>query len=127
MQTKRKIKIPGPTHPITIKPTPGRVVVTLNGEAIADTRAALTLNEASYPPVQYIPRGDVNMSLLTRTHHSTYCPYKGDCAYYSVSTGGQRSENGVWTYEAPYEAVSEIKDYLAFYPEAVDAIEVRAK
>jgi uncharacterized protein (DUF427 family) len=124
MATKA-IKIPGPDHPITIEPNPLRVVVSLSGRVIADTRAALTLREATYPPVQYVPRKDVDMSLLERTSHTTYCPYKGDCAYYSIPLGGDRSLNAVWSYEAPYEAVEQIKDYLAFYPNRVDSIEER--
>ena len=124
MATKA-IKIPGPDHPITIEPNPARVVVSLGGRVIADTRAALTLREATYPPVQYVPRKDVDMSLLERTSHTTYCPYKGDCAYYSIPLGGDRSLNAVWSYEAPYEAVEQIKDYLAFYPNRVDSIEER--
>ncbi|MFC3107636.1 DUF427 domain-containing protein [Undibacterium arcticum] len=119
----KEIKIPGPDHPITIEPNPTRVVVSIAGRVIADTRAALTLREASYPAVQYIPRKDVDMSLLERTDHATYCPYKGECAYYSIPIGGERSENAVWTYEAPFAAVAEIKDHLAFYPDRVDAIE----
>ncbi|MFC6518538.1 DUF427 domain-containing protein [Undibacterium arcticum] len=115
--------MPGPDHPITIEPNPTRVVVSIAGRVIADTRAALTLREASYPAVQYIPRKDVDMSLLERTDHATYCPYKGECAYYSIPIGGERSENAVWTYEAPFAAVAEIKDHLAFYPDRVDAIE----
>jgi uncharacterized protein (DUF427 family) len=121
MQAK-SIKLPGPDHPITIKPNPARVTVSLAGRIIADTRTALTLREASYPEVQYIPRKDVDMSLLQRTDHATYCPYKGDCAYYSIPSGGKRSANAVWTYEAPYAAVAEIKDHLAFYPDRVDEI-----
>ena len=124
MATKT-VKIPGPEHPITIEPNPARVVVTLGGRVIADTRAALTLREATYPPVQYVPRKDVDLSLLERTSHATYCPYKGDCAYYSIPLGGDRSVNAVWTYEAPYEAVVRIKDHLAFYPNRVDSIEER--
>jgi uncharacterized protein (DUF427 family) len=124
METKT-IKIPGPDHPITIEPNPARVVVSLGGRVIADTRAAWTLREATYPPVQYVPRKDVDMSLLERTSHATYCPYKGDCAYYSIPLGGERSVNAVWTYEAPYEAVEQIKEHLAFYPNRVDSIEER--
>jgi uncharacterized protein (DUF427 family) len=119
----KPIKVPGPEHPITIERNPKRVVVSVAGRVIADTRDALTLREASYPPVQYIPRKDVEMTLLERTDHSTYCPYKGDCAYYSIPAGGDRSVNAVWTYEAPYEAVEAIKDHLAFYPDRVGAIE----
>ena len=121
----RSIKIPGPDHPITIQLNPSRVVVSVGNRVVADSRGALTLREASLPAVQYIPRKDVDMSLLQRTDHATYCPYKGDCAYYSIPSGGDRSVNAVWTYEAPYAAVAQIKDYLAFYPSRVDAIEVR--
>jgi uncharacterized protein (DUF427 family) len=88
---------------------------------------ALNLQEAGYPPVQYIPGNDVDMTQLQRTEHQAYCPYKGDCAYYSIPAGGERSVNAVWTYEGPYSAVSAIRDYLAFYPDRVDAIEVEGK
>jgi uncharacterized protein (DUF427 family) len=118
------INIPGPDHPITITPTKGRVTATVNGKRIADTCEALTLKEATYPPVQYIPRNDVDMAQLQRTTHQTYCPYKGECAYYSIPGGGERSVNAVWSYEAPYAAVSAIREYLAFYPDRVDAIEI---
>ena len=119
------IKIPGPDHPITIERNAHRIVVVVAGRIVADTRAALTLREASYPPVQYIPLKDVDTALLERTDHATYCPYKGDCAYYSIPLGGERSVNAVWTYEAPYGAVAAIKDHVAFYPDRVDAIEER--
>lgn len=122
---ERSIKIPGPDHPITIEPNPGRVVVTLGGRVIADTSEALTLREASYPPVQYIPRKDVDMAALTRSATTTYCPFKGEAAYFSIPAGGERSVDAIWTYEAPYDAVAEIKDHLAFYPDRIDAIEQR--
>ncbi|MGL4963792.1 MAG: DUF427 domain-containing protein [Inquilinus sp.] len=116
-------KIPGPDHPITVTPNPGRIVVTVAGKVVADSRNALTLREASYPPVQYIPRQDVDMAALQRTDHASYCPYKGDAAYYSI--GGGRAANAVWTYEAPYDAVAAIKDHVAFYPDRVDSITER--
>jgi uncharacterized protein (DUF427 family) len=118
----RAIKVPGPDHPISIEANPARVTVHVGGRVIADTRQALTLREASYPPVQYIPRRDVDMSALTRSSHSTYCPYKGDAAYYSIPVGGTRSINAVWTYETPFEAMVQIKEYVAFYPDRVDEI-----
>jgi len=120
----KPIKIPGPDHPITITPARERITVTVAGRRIADTREALTLKEAAYPPVHYIPRKDVDMTQLQRTSHQTYCPYKGECAYYSIPAGGERSVNAVWTYEAPYAAVSEIREYMAFYPERVDSIQI---
>ena len=120
--TERSIKIPGPDHPITVTPNPQRVVVRLNGKVIADTSNALTLQEANYPPVQYIPRQDLDMSLVQRTDHQSYCPYKGEASYFSIPAGGERSVNAIWTYEAPYAAVAEIKDHVAFYPDRVDSI-----
>jgi uncharacterized protein (DUF427 family) len=119
----KPMKIPGPDHPISIGRNPKRVVVSVAGRVIADTREALTLHEAHYPGVQYIPRKDVDMTVLERSAHATYCPYKGDCAYFSIPSGGERAINAVWTYEAPYDAVAEIKNHLAFYPDRVDAIE----
>jgi uncharacterized protein (DUF427 family) len=124
-QATRTVKIPGPDHPITIERNPSRVVVTLAGNVIADTRDALTLREASYPAVLYIPRKDVQMALLARTTHATYCPYKGDCAYFSIPAGGPRAVDAVWSYEQPYQAVEPIRNHLAFYPDRVDALESR--
>lgn len=123
----KPIKIPSPDHPITIEPNTSRVVVLVGGRIVADSTQALTLREAKYPAVQYIPRKDVDMSLLQRTDRATYCPYKGDCAYYSIPSGGERSTNAVWTYEAPYAAVAAIKDHLAFYPHRVDEIKEQGK
>lgn len=119
----RAIKIPGPDHPITVERNARRVVVKVAGRVVADTRDALTLKEAGYAAVQYIPRQDVDMTLLERTGHATYCPYKGECAYYSVPVGGERAVNAVWTYEHPYDAVALIKEHVAFYPDRVEAIE----
>jgi uncharacterized protein (DUF427 family) len=119
---EKPIKVPGPDHPISIGRNPGRVVVSVAGQVIADTRNALTLREADYPSVQYIPREDVDLSQLERSHHATHCPYKGDCNYYSVPSGGKKSVNAVWTYENPYPAVAQIKEHVAFYPDRVDDI-----
>jgi uncharacterized protein (DUF427 family) len=122
----RPEKIPGPDHPISIARNERRVVVKVAGQVVADTHAALRLQEASYPAVLYIPRADVDMSKLQRTEHTTYCPYKGDCSYYSIPLGGGRSINAVWSYEKPYASVSNIGQYLAFYPGRVDSLEESA-
>jgi uncharacterized protein (DUF427 family) len=114
------MKIPGPDHPITIEKTPARVRVLLRGQVLADTHDALTLREARYPAVQYIPRKDVDMVQLTRTTHETYCPFKGDCSCFSLPGSDERAANAVWSYEAPYEAVAAIKDHLAFYADRVE-------
>ncbi len=123
---ERTIKIPGPDHPITVTLNPNRVVVKLGNTVVADTNEALTLREASYPAVQYIPRKDVDMAILSRTETHTYCPYKGEASYFSIPAGGARSVDAIWTYETPYDSVAPIKDHLAFYPDRIDAIEERA-
>ena len=120
----KTVKIPNEGHPITIEHEGGRVRVLANGAVIADSRNALALHESDYPVVHYIPRSDVDMTLLTRTDNATYCPYKGDAGYYTIISSGDRGINAVWTYEQPYEAVASIKDHLAFYPDRVDAIEI---
>ena len=120
----KEIRIPGSDHPITISPFEGKVRVTVAGKIVAESTRALRLEEQGYSPVYYLPRSDADMSLLVRTAHYTYCPYKGDCSYYSIPIGGVRSEIAVWTYEKPHEAVAGIKHYLAFYPSRVDAINV---
>ena len=117
------MKEPGPDHPIAIAPNPHRIRVVLGGFIVAETTRALTLREATLPPVQYIPREDVNMDLLERTEHGTHCPYKGDASYFTVMAGGLVRENAVWSYEDPFPAVGTIAGHLAFYPNKVDAIE----
>lgn len=119
---EKQAKLPGPDHPISIELNRARVVVSVAGRVIADTRKALTLREAAYPPVQYIPIEDVDFSQLERTDHITYCPYKGDCNYYSVPAGGEKSVNAVWSYEDPFPAMELIRGHVAFYPERVDEI-----
>lgn len=119
---EKQIRIPGPDHPISIERNPARFVVSVAGRVVADTLNALTLREATYPPVEYIPREDVDFSQLERTDHATYCPYKGDCNYYSVPAGGKKSVNAVWTYEDPHPAAARIRGHVAFYPDRVDEI-----
>jgi uncharacterized protein (DUF427 family) len=120
--TEKTVKIPGPDHPITIEPASKRVVVRSGDKVIADTVHALFLREAKYPAVQYMPRNDVDMSALVRSETTSYCPYKGEASYFSIPSGGGRSVDAVWSYEAPHDAVAEIKDYLAFYPDRVVGI-----
>ncbi|WP_029109047.1 DUF427 domain-containing protein [Mycobacterium sp. URHD0025] len=111
--TERQVLQPSAAHPITITPTGRRVTVTVGGAIVAQTDAALTLQESTYPAVQYIPRADVVSETLTRSGTTTYCPYKGEANYYHV--GGV--EDAVWTYEQPYQAVADIAGHLAFYPD----------
>jgi uncharacterized protein (DUF427 family) len=118
------MKLPGPDHPISITTNPKRIRVSAGGVVIADSIAALTLKEASYPAVNYVPRKDANMALLARTERVTHCPYKGDASYFSIVAGEKTIENAIWTYETPFPAMAEIAGHLAFYPDRVTIEEV---
>ena len=118
------MKIPDASHPIGIAPATQRVRVMFAGHVVADSRRALALEETSYPVVHYIPRDDVDMTVLRRAHHTTVCPYKGQAVYYSIDAGGRLAENAIWSYEAPHAAVGEIAGCMAFYPQRVDSIEL---
>jgi uncharacterized protein (DUF427 family) len=114
----REIKIPGPDHPITVTPSTDHVVVRAGDRVIADTTKSLKLQESTYPAVHYVPIADVDESLLRRTETSTYCPFKGDASYYSI-TGADEITDAVWFYEEPYDSVAEIAGHVAFYPNRV--------
>ena len=117
------MKEPGPNHPIVITPHAGRVRITAAGQVLAETNLALSLREASYSPVLYIPRGDIHWDLLTRNAQVTRCPYKGEAHYFDLTAGATIRESIAWSYETPFPAVSRIRECLAFYPDRVDAIE----
>jgi uncharacterized protein (DUF427 family) len=112
-----------PDHPITITAAPHRVRVSFAGRVVADTTRALSLAEASYAPVMYIPREDVDFTILERSDHKTHCPYKGDASYYSIHADGRNARNAVWSYEQPLEAVAAIVGHMAFYRDRVDSLE----
>jgi len=113
------MKIPGPDHPITITPTRKRIRVSIGETVLADTTRALTLREATYPAVQYIPRADAVLAHMIRTDRVTHCPYKGDASYFSIKDGERTIDNAIWTYEKPFPAMAEIAGHLAFYPDKV--------
>lgn len=123
MTGTRTVRVPGPDHPITVTAWPGRVRVRAGGRLVADSCKAVVLKEADYPPVFYLPRADVAMGALARTSHTSWCPYKGEAAYFSIPATGARGENAVWSYEDPLPAMASICGRVAFYPDRVDAIE----
>ena len=111
-------------HIVTPHPSAAHVTVRFGGETIAETRQSLRVEETGYSPVYYIPRKDVRMELLEPTERSTHCPFKGDASYFTIKAGGKEAQNAVWTYQSPKDSVGEIKGYLAFYADQLDAFEV---
>jgi uncharacterized protein (DUF427 family) len=119
----KEIKVPDASHPISIDSGTVRVVARAGDTVIADTSAALTLREAGYPPVHYIPLGDVVPGTLRLSTSETYCPYKGDARYYDVVLpGGTELADAGWTYQAPYPAVDAIAGHVAFYADRVQVL-----
>ena len=116
----REPRIPGPDHPITVEPASGRVVVRVGGRIIADTDKALTLREAGYPAVQYVPLADIDHDAIRETETHTYCPYKGDASYYTIATADGELTDAIWTYAQPYAAVADIAGHAAFYADRVE-------
>jgi len=118
--TPPQMKIPGPEHPITVVRGASPLVVKIAGRQIGESLEPLILHEARYPAVPYIPRGDLDMSLFTRTATTTHCPYKGDATYFSITVAGKTYPDAAWSYETPYPAVEGIAGHIAFYPDRVD-------
>ncbi|ODR05962.1 hypothetical protein BHQ15_14375 [Mycolicibacillus koreensis] len=114
----RPVLIPDARHPITITATGRPVTVRVAGVVVATSTRALTLREAGYPAVQYLPWADVDRRLLTRTETTSYCPYKGDAHYVRVTTpDGTTVEDVGWCYRHPHPAVAAIAGHLACYPQ----------
>jgi uncharacterized protein (DUF427 family) len=119
--SNRPVLEPTASHPITVEPTGKHVTVRIGGEVVADTDDALTLQESTYPAVQYIPLSDVVAERLRPSDTETYCPYKGDASYYHVvTTAGDTIDDAIWTYEKPYPAVGQIAGHVAFYADKAD-------
>jgi len=110
------------TDHITIRKAPGKWSVRSGGAILGETTNALELHEGDKEPVIYFPRADIAMAFLDQTDKVTRCADKGDATHYSIVNKSSVTENAVWSYEDPVPAVSEIKDYLAFYP--VDSVKV---
>ncbi|HWD40919.1 MAG TPA: DUF427 domain-containing protein [Fimbriimonas sp.] len=121
--TNLKHLLPGPDHPISIQANPNHVIARYHDRVVADTHHAMTLKEASYPPVQYVPREDADLTVMRPTDHHTHCPYKGDASYHSIVTPDSEADNAVWSYEEPYEVAKPIQGYFAFYPDVVEITE----
>jgi uncharacterized protein (DUF427 family) len=115
-----EVRQPTAEHPITVTPTEGHVTVRVRGQVVAETDAALSLQESTYPVVQYVPIDAVDASALRRSDTTTYCPYKGEANYYHLGVGDETIDDAIWTYEQPYPAVAQIAGHVAFYPDKAD-------
>ena len=117
-----------PDHRVGLLPESRRIKVVFGGVTVAESSAALRVEETGHDPVYYLPEKDIRMDLMHPTGHHTRCPYKGEASYWTIEAGeagsSRRSENAVWAYPAPYDEVSRLAGYYAFYPNRVDSITV---
>jgi adenylate cyclase len=109
-------------YELRFEPSPQRVRVELDGTRLADSTRALLLHESRLPPVYYMPRDDVELSLFERSPRVTHCPFKGDATHWHVRANGRLTEDAAWSYDEPYGDAAPIRGYLSFYPERVSAI-----
>jgi uncharacterized protein (DUF427 family) len=118
-----------PDHRVDLLPERRRVKVVFGGMTIADSNAALRVEETGHEPVHYLPEKDVRLDLMRPTEHHTRCPFKGEASYWTIEVPAaegsvRRSENAVWAYPSPYDEVSKLAGYYAFYTSRVDSVEL---
>jgi uncharacterized protein (DUF427 family) len=113
-----------PDHRVDLHPDQAHVRVMFGGKVIADSTDALRVEETGHGPVYYIPAKDMALDLMTKTAHTTYCPFKGNASYWTINAGGKSAENAIWGYETPYDETAKLAGYYAFYGNRVDSIEV---
>ena len=109
-----------PDHSLSLRQYEGLIEVWFHGEKIASSRHALEMSEADYPPVYYIPSVDCIDGPFEKSVHTTFCPFKGNASYWSLSVKSGHQEDCVWSYEEPYDQVADIAGHRAFYPDKVD-------
>ena len=118
-----------PDHRVDLLPERRRVKVVFGGVTVADSNAALRVEETGHEPVHYLPEKDVRLDLMRPTEHHTRCPFKGEASYWTIEVAAaegsvRRSENAVWAYPAPYDEVNRLAGYYAFYTSRVDSVEL---
>jgi len=109
-----------PDYRVDLEPNPEHVRVSFAGELLADSRRTLIVRETKHEPVVYVPKQDVRFERLEPTDHESFCPFKGEARYWTIRVEGRVEENAVWGYEAPFEQVSGLAGYVAFYPDRVE-------
>ena len=112
-----------PDHVVAFRPAGRRVTVRLGGEVIAESDRALLCEETGHGPVYYVPMTDTRAHLFRPTATHSYCPFKGEASYWSVSAGGVDGHDVAWSYDLPFDEAMPIRGHVAFYPNRVDSID----
>ncbi|MBK0399682.1 DUF427 domain-containing protein [Limibaculum sp. M0105] len=105
------------TDRISLSPAGGTIVVRAGGAVIAESTAAMRLDEAGHAPVFYIPRADIGMEFLDASPTRTVCPHKGEASHFHIMAKSGPIEDAAWSYENPRAGLEAIAGLIAFYPE----------
>ncbi|MCS6911150.1 MAG: DUF427 domain-containing protein [Anaerolineales bacterium] len=108
-------------RPPRVEPSNAHIRVVFNGVTIAETRRALRVLETSHPPVYYLPPEDVRLEYFSRAPNSSYCEWKGRAGYYHIRVGDREARNAAWFYPEPSRGFEAIRNYIAVYPQLMDA------
>lgn len=108
-------------RPPRLEDTARHIQVVFNGITIAETRRAKRVLETSHPPVYYIPPEDIKMEYLRPAARSSWCEWKGQAGYYTITVGDKQAAHAAWFYPRPTPGFESIRGYVAFYPHLMDA------
>ncbi len=124
--------VPGPgqesvwsyPRPPRLEPTPARIRIVVAGVVVAETRAALRVLETSHPPTYYLPPADIAMGLLTPTANDSFCEWKGQASYATLTVGDRTLPDVAWSYRDPTHPFEALADHVAFYAAPMDEVTV---
>jgi len=111
-------------RPPRLEPEPRRIRVVLDGVTIADSTAALRVLETSHPPVYYLPPADIADGVLTPTAGRSFCEWKGEATYLTVSAGGRSEHAAAWRYDHPAAGYRAMTGHVAFYAQRMGACHI---
>ena len=109
-----------PFKRIDVRQSSRHVRVEVDGHTLADTRLARLLFETGHPTRYYLPPEDVRRDLLRPSPGTSFCAYKGQASYWSVSVGERVYEDIAWTYRDPLPDNAQIRDLVCFFNEKAE-------
>ena len=108
-------------RPPRLEDSDKHIQVIFNGQVIADSRRAKRVLETSHPPVYYIPPEDIRLEFLQPAGGQSWCEWKGQAQYWTLTVGDKQAVNVGWYYPNPTTPFAAIKNHIAFYAGPMDA------
>ena len=110
-----------PFHRVDVLASSREVSLELDGQVLAQSSRPVLLFETMLPARYYLPRADVTAELVPSPTR-TWCAYKGEASYFSVSAGGRLVRDIAWSYPDPQHDAARVRDLIAFFDERIDVI-----